>query len=58
MRVTPLDLRRVKVFPLADRASLTGADEILVSPDAPPAPLPAHLEERVADCAARAARRD
>ena len=53
MRVPPLDLRRVKVFPLAERASLTGADDILIRPDTPPKPLSAHLEKRVADCVSR-----
>ncbi|MFM9031581.1 MAG: hypothetical protein ACKOTF_13085, partial [Opitutaceae bacterium] len=53
MKPVPLDLRRVKVFPLAERASLTGADEILVQPGAPAPKLSARLEERVADCASR-----
>jgi hypothetical protein len=34
--VQPLDLSRLKVFPLAERASLTRADEILINPDSPP----------------------
>ncbi len=37
MPVEPLDLSRLKVLPLAQRASLTRADEILLDPDAPPA---------------------
>src|SRR5580704_5043505 len=36
MHVTPLDLSRLKVFPLAERRNLTRADEILVDPDSSP----------------------
>jgi hypothetical protein len=36
MNVTPLDLSRLKVFPLAERRNLTRADEILVDPEAAP----------------------
>jgi hypothetical protein len=32
----PLDLQRLKVFPLAERRSLTRVEDILVDPDAPP----------------------
>ena len=35
----PLDLSRVRVYPLEQRRSLTRADEILVDPSAAPAPL-------------------
>ena len=35
----PLDLQRVRVYPLEQRRSLTRADEILVDPSAAPAPL-------------------
>lgn len=35
----PLDLSRLQVYPLAQRHSLSAADEILVDPDARPAPL-------------------
>jgi hypothetical protein len=34
--VQPLDLSKLKVYPLAERRSLTRADEILISPDATP----------------------
>jgi hypothetical protein len=51
--VRPLDLSKLKVFPLAERQSLTRADDILIPPDAPPPPLGAGLAESVADCAAR-----
>ena len=33
---TPLDLKKLKVYPLAERASMARIDDILVRPDAPP----------------------
>lgn len=36
MNVVPLDLRRLKVFPLSERRHLTTADEILIDPTTPP----------------------
>jgi len=58
MNTEPLDLTRLRVFPLAERQSLTRADEILLDPDAPPPPCPAPLAETLDRCAAdvRAAR--
>ncbi len=55
----PLDLSKLKVFPLADRRSLTRVEDILVDPDSTPAPLSSQILDRVADCAAniRAARK-
>ena len=52
--VTPLDLSKLKVFPLAERKSLTRADEILIEPDAPLEAV--HRSGRVIDrrlCAGR-----
>jgi hypothetical protein len=51
----PLDLRRVKVLPLRQRASKSLIDEILVDPDSPPPALPAGLAGRLAECAQRIA---
>ncbi|MEQ1851883.1 MAG: hypothetical protein ABMA01_09865 [Chthoniobacteraceae bacterium] len=51
--VRPLDLSKLKVFPLAERRSLTRADDILIPPDAPPPPLSAELAESVTECSAR-----
>ncbi len=34
--VQPIDLSRLKVFPLAERRSLTRADDILIDPESPP----------------------
>jgi hypothetical protein len=52
MAVQPLDLSRLKVFPLAERASLTRADEILLDPDSPPKPCSEQNVERIRACAA------
>ncbi len=35
MNVPPLDLSRLKIFPLSERKNLTRADDILIDPDAP-----------------------
>ena len=51
----PLDLRRVKVYPLRERASKSIIDQILVDPDSPPPALPVELENRVKECAQRIA---
>jgi hypothetical protein len=51
MSTTPLDLSRLRVRPLADRESLTGVDEILLSPDAPPAPAPDSVVVQIDACA-------
>jgi hypothetical protein len=57
--VRPLDLAQLRVFPLATRESLTRADEILISPDAPPPPLLPTLRPELDRCAEaiRAARK-
>jgi hypothetical protein len=47
----PLDLHRLKVFPLAQRRSLTSADEILVDPSASPPALPEETLAAVRTCA-------
>lgn len=49
--VAPLDLSRLKVFPLAQRRSLTRADEILIDPAGPPGPLSPELAPLVSQCA-------
>ena len=57
----PLDLGRLRVYPLAERRSLSAADEILVAPGASPAPLPAAAEavlDGVAERIREARRRD
>jgi hypothetical protein len=53
MNTTPLDLTRLKVRPLAERDSLTRVEDILLSPDAPPAPCPQPVLDQISKCAAR-----
>ena len=45
--VQPLDLSKLKVFPLSERRSLTRADEILIPPDSVPKPLPEELADQI-----------
>ena len=54
----PLDLKKVKVLPLAQRKSLSTLAEILLDPDQPPPPCPPAVLAAIKDCAAliRAAR--
>ena len=47
----PLDLSRLKVFPLVERASLTRADEIVINPDSEPKPCSAQNAATVQACA-------
>jgi hypothetical protein len=49
--ITPIDLKKLKVFPLEERTSLTRADEILLDPNAPSAPLLPLQAEGVSRCA-------
>lgn len=51
MKVEPLDLNRLKVFPLAQRHHLTRADDILIDPDSPPKPSSAENAAMIRDCA-------
>jgi hypothetical protein len=49
---TPLNLRRLKVYPLASRKSMAAIEEILVRPDAAPlAPPSEFIRERIELCA-------
>ena len=48
----PLDLSRLKVFPLSSRRSLTRATEILIDPDSEPLPCSPAVAELVAQAAA------
>jgi hypothetical protein len=51
MNSTPLDLSRLKVFPLGDRDSLTRVEAILISPDVAPPPCPEPLASAIRRCA-------
>jgi len=50
-RVQPLDLKKVRVYPLAKRASMSRIEDILVQPAAPPTTLTATLEPLMQRCA-------
>ena len=56
MNTKPLDLAGCKVFPLAERRSLTRADEILIDPDAPRRPARAAVAGRSTSAPADPAR--
>lgn len=51
MPVEPLPLHRLKVYPLADRQSLTRVDDILIPPDSSPKPLSPAQADVVTECA-------
>lgn len=46
----PLDLSKVKAFPLAQRKSLSSLEKILVSPTAPAPPCPAGFQSQLNGC--------
>jgi len=48
----PLPLERLRVFPLAERKSLTSVEQILVAPDSTPPTLPERQQAVINDCAA------
>jgi hypothetical protein len=52
---TPLDLKRLKVYPVAERRSESTLEEILVDPEAAPGSLPAPLHAAVRECARKIA---
>lgn len=49
----PLDLKRIKVQPLAQRRSLSAIEKILVDPNTPPPPCSAEALAHIRDCAKR-----
>src|SRR5512138_3904664 len=51
--IQPADLGRLRIRPLAERKSLTRADDILVDPDSPPSAVPPVAGDAVRECAAR-----
>jgi hypothetical protein len=50
-KLPPLDLHKLKVYPLAQRRSMSRIEEILISPDAPPPPCPEPRRRQIAQCA-------
>jgi hypothetical protein len=51
----PLDLKRIKVLPLAQRESLSRIEKMLVDPAKPPQPCPPQITRSLEDCAAKIA---
>ena len=51
--IPPLDLSKLKVFPLAQRKSLSGVEEIRVDPSSPPPPIDAKLATAIDEVVAR-----
>jgi hypothetical protein len=51
--MSPLDLSRLKVLPLASRKSLTRVEDILVAPDSAPKPVTPELAAAIREAAAR-----
>jgi len=49
----PLDLRQVKVYPLADRESLSKLDDVLIRSEAPAPPTNTDTTRLINDCASR-----
>jgi hypothetical protein len=49
----PIDLNKVKVYPLAQRESLSGIEQILVDPDQPPHATDPEASKAVDDCVRR-----
>ena len=48
----PLDLKKIKVLPLAKRRSLSKLDDLLLDPDQPPPPCPPATLAAIKNCAA------
>src|SRR5690348_8960091 len=46
----PLDLRKVRAYPLAQRDSLSFIDRMLVAPESSPRPLAPQIQPAVANC--------
>lgn len=50
MNTQPIDLKKLKVFPLANRRSLSSIEKILIDPSAPPSPVAPEIKAVVNDC--------
>ena len=49
----PLNLKRLKVYPLAQRRSLSAIDKILIDPATAPPPCSAQIQSLIRDCAGK-----
>jgi hypothetical protein len=52
-RPNALDLKKIKVYPLAQRRSLTALESMLIRPDSRPPPCGKQIQQAIADCAAQ-----
>jgi hypothetical protein len=50
---TPLDLRKLRVYPLKERRSLTAIENLNIKPESDPGPCPDFLTETIKTCAAK-----
>ncbi|WP_165245057.1 hypothetical protein [Paludisphaera soli] len=53
MNTRPLDLERLRVYPLEQRRSLTTVEDVLLDPDAEPKPVSGASALQIAECARR-----
>ncbi len=51
MNVTPIDLSKLKVYPLSERQSLTRADEIVIDPESAAKPCSEKIAQTIRECA-------
>src|ERR1041384_6448887 len=51
----PLDLAKLKVYPLSERRSLSALESLLIDPAQSPSPSDARATEAIVSCAARIA---
>lgn len=49
----PIDLKKIKVYPVAERQSLSAIETLLVDPEQPPAPCDPETRQTVETCAAQ-----
>src|SRR6187401_1982106 len=47
---TPLELNKIKVYPLAQRKSLSAIENLLVDPQKPAPPCAAEMQPQIRDC--------
>ena len=51
--VKPIDLERLKVFPLSQRKNMRCLYALLVAPESDPGPCPEYLLDQISQCADR-----
>jgi len=48
---SPIDLRKLAVYPLAKRRSMSRIEDILIDPDSKPPPAPEAIQSKIEECA-------